>query len=302
MKYDHVFDDLEISTDPFALCELSGSSTLGLGQNASATLHYVLSGEGEITFKNQAPLKVSKGCLVLVPALHSHKLKCYGFSGDPLPTCKPAALNLESFMSGDGQSDEVQMLALCAHIRVGLRGVSDIIDLIREPMVEDVNSDGPIRSALQALLHEISNPGIGSRGMIKALMTQCVIEMLRKRLSKGNQWEWMAALVDPTIWAALKSMLDRPGDPHSVESLADSVNMSRSAFAKRFAEAYHAGPMELLRDLRMRRASTMLRDTDLPVKRIAELVGFTSRSAFTRGFEAKTGMSPRSFRKTCREH
>jgi transcriptional regulator GlxA family with amidase domain len=54
--------------------------------------------------------------------------------------------------------------------------------------------------------------------------------------------------------------------------------------------------MELLRDLRMKRAGYLLEKTDLPVKRVAELVGFASRSAFTRAFEANTGQSPRDFR------
>ena len=106
----------------------------------------------------------------------------------------------------------------------------------------------------------------------------------------------MAALADPSLWNALRLMLDALGDPHSVESLADSVGMSRAAFAKRFADACGSGPIELLRDLRMHRAAHLLSTTDLPVKRIADLVGFASRSSFTRTFEAKTDQSPRSFR------
>lgn len=126
---------------------------------------------------------------------------------------------------------------------------------------------------------------------------QCMIAMLRERLaSQDAAFQWMAALADPSVWNALRLMLDAPGDPHTVESLADSVRMSRSAFAKRFAAAYGSGPMELLRELRMRRAGVLLRDTDLPVKRIAEMVGFASRSAFTRAFEGQAGLSPRAFR------
>jgi len=169
-------------------------------------------------------------------------------------------------------------------------------------LVENVSSPSNMRSALQALLYEISNPGLGSRAMIRALLTQCMIEMLRRRLAVAdNALHWMAALADQTVWSALRTMLDKPGDRHTVESLAESVSMSRAAFAKRFADAYGSGPMELLRDLRMRRAGALLRDTDLPVKRIAEMVGFTSRSAFSRTFEAKTGQPPRAFRMSLQE-
>ena len=133
-----------------------------------------------------------------------------------------------------------QLTALCAHITVGLRGVHDVIDLIREPMIENVSSPSHLRPALQALLAELSDPGLGSRAMIRALLMQCVIDMLRKRLSKnGSALRWMAALADPSMWNALKAMLDAPGDDHSVESLANIVGMSRATFAKRFIFRLH---------------------------------------------------------------
>ena len=72
--------------------------------------------------------------------------------------------------------------------------------------------------------------------------------------------------------------------------------MSRSAFAARFAGVYGNGPMELLRDLRVQRAAAMLSRSDLPVKRIAQLVGFQSRSAFSRTFTAATGVPPHRYR------
>ncbi len=297
MSYDHIFDELEIATNPFALCELRGSSDLGLGQDSSATLHYILSGEGEIRLIGRAPIQVSRGMLVFIPALQSHGLHSFGDNNDPVPECKPAALRLASLMAGSEPRESGQLTALCAHVTVGLRGVTDIIDVIREPMIENVSSPSEMRPILQTLLVEVSNPRLGSRAMIRTLLMQCMIEMLRKRLTQSDSaLRWMAALSDPSIWNALKSMLDNPGAPHTVESLADSLGMSRAAFAKRFADAYGSGPMALLRDLRMRRAGQLLAKTDLPVKRIADLVGFASRSAFTRTFEAKTNQSPRAYR------
>ena len=54
--------------------------------------------------------------------------------------------------------------------------------------------------------------------------------------------------------------------------------------------------MELLRDLRMRVAASLLAETGLPVKRVAEQAGFQSRSAFARAFTQHAGVSPRAFR------
>jgi len=106
----------------------------------------------------------------------------------------------------------------------------------------------------------------------------------------------MGALVDKRLWVVLKAMLDEPGELHTVESLADKAGMSRSTFAEHFSEAYGTGPMSLLRILRMNRACQLLEKSDIPVKRIAEMVGFQSRSAFTRMFDSIVGKSPREFR------
>lgn len=305
MSYEHIFEELQIFTDPFALCELRGACNLGLGRDASATLHYILAGEGEITLRGHKPLRVARGSLVLIPALQSHALRSFGTISDPVPDCKPAEVNLARLMSEatDTKPTDGQLIALCAHVSVGLRGVEDMIDLVREPLIECVSAGSRMKPLLINLLEELSYPGLGNRPMIRAILLQCMIEILRKRLkAQDRALHWMAALKDHAVWGALRLMLDAPGDAHTVENLAAHVGMSRSAFAQRFSDAYGSGPMELLRDLRMRLAGGLLRDTDLPVKRIAEMAGFSSRTAFSRAFEAKTGQSPRAFRVAVRVH
>jgi len=99
----------------------------------------------------------------------------------------------------------------------------------------------------------------------------------------------------------LRALLDEPGAAHTVESLAEKVGMSRSAFAERFTAAYGSGPIELLRDLRMQRAAGLLLDSELPIKRIAQMVGFNSRTAFSRVFEKHTGRSPSDYRRKSSE-
>jgi len=298
MSFDQLFDELAISTDPFALCELRGTCDLGLGRDTQTTLHYILSGNGEIDLNGRGSLKVSQGSLVLIPAMQTHALRNFGSQSERIPECKPAALNIAQLVKHAEEGGDTQLIALCAHVHVGLRGLNDVIDLIREPLVETVTEGNTILPALTSLLAELTHPGLGSRAMIRAILTQCMIDMLRKRLTtQDKSLRWMAALTDPTLWNALRAMLDDPGANHSVDTLADLVGMSRSAFALRFSEAYGSGPMELLRDLRMRQAGHLLRTTDLPIKRIAHLMGFASRSAFSRRFETSTGQSPSTFRK-----
>ncbi len=303
MTFDHIFDQLDIRTEPFAICEIRGTCHVALKPDAAVTLHYILCGEGRIMMRSQPPIKIAKGSLVLIPSLNSHKVLNDGATVVPGPSCKPAALNLAQVLKSvpDNDPSASRLVALCAHVNIGLMGATDVVNLIREPLVAQAEEGSTLSTLVDTLIREVSEPRVGSRALIRALLLQAVIEMMRNRMAaQDGTMDWMAALRDPMIWKALSAMLDSPGKPYSVESLADVAGMSRAAFAKRFAEAYGAGPMELLRSLRIRKAGELLRNTDLPVKRVAETVGFSSRSAFSRTFEARSGQSPTAFRKEAR--
>ncbi|MEO1140208.1 MAG: AraC family transcriptional regulator [Pseudomonadota bacterium] len=304
MTFDHIFDQLDIRTEPFAICEIYGSCHVALKPDAAATLHYILSGEGQIRMRERPAIRVAKGSLVLIPSLNSHEVLNDGALVVPGPSCKPAALNLARILKSapDVTSNASRLVALCAHINIGLMGATDVVNLIREPLVTQPETGNNLQALVETLMREICDPRIGSRAFIRALLLQAVVSMMRDKIAmQDGTMDWMVALRDPMIWKALSTMLDSPGNPYSVESLADIAGMSRAAFAKRFAEAYGAGPMELLRSLRIRKASDLLRNTDLPLKRVAETVGFSSRSAFSRAFEATSGQSPGAFRKAVRK-
>ena len=298
MSLEHIFDEIEVTADPFALCELQGRCTLGLTGESGATLHYILAGSGEIVFQKRPPVRVERGTLALVPTLQAHTLRSFGGAGDELPACHPAELNLASHLiREEGDTREGALLAICSHLNVGIRGTNGLINLVREPIIETVSADAVMLETIDRLLRELSMPTLGSRALVRSILLQCTIHLLRNRLLAGDRGlSWMAALVDEKLWTSLRQMLDAPGDLHSVESLAETAGLSRSSFASRFSAAYGHGPMELLRELRMHEAASMLKRTDLPVKRIAQLVGFQSRSAFSRIFTRTTGASPQNFR------
>lgn len=229
MTYEHIFDQLDISPDPFAVCELKGKCDLGLGQDATATLHYILHGHGVLQMRGAQDIPIRPGSLLLVPGLQSHTLRSLGSDGFPLPDCKPAELRLRHLMkTSEVDAEHNQLIALCAHVRVGLRGAEDVIDLIRHPLAEIIDADSPLHPAITVLLQELSTPTAGSRAMIRAVLTQCMIEMLRRKLQeKDSALRWMAVLRDPKVWEALRAMLDAPGDPHTVDSLAARVLICR---------------------------------------------------------------------------
>ncbi|PKQ12189.1 MAG: AraC family transcriptional regulator [Alphaproteobacteria bacterium HGW-Alphaproteobacteria-1] len=293
--HDRILDALEISAEPFAICALEGVCSMGLGRVPRATLHYVLGGEGMLSVQGRAPLDLSPGRLVLVPASRSHSLVNRGGAQAGLPACRPAGLDLEEHVArGEGAG---VMVVLCSTISLGLRGTHGLIDLLRAPLSLDVSGSPVAAQAMAALVAEMGTDRPGQRAMVRALLLQCLIEMLRSRLEVGDPGvTWLGALADPGLWRGLRAMLDDPGSPHTLESLAEAAGMSRSRFAARFQAAYGQGAMTLLRDLRLARAAQMLAERRAPVDQVARAVGFQSRSAFTRAFVAMWGETPRAFR------
>lgn len=298
MSFEHVFDEMEINVDPFALCVLNGRCSMGMKGLSTATLHYVLAGRGELVCRGRPAIALRRGSFVLVPASLSHTLRGFGDQGDPIPDCRPAELGLSMHvLEADDAATDGKLLALCGHISIGIRGTGGLVDLVREPIGEDIDDDDAMRHPVDRLLRELSAPAPGGRAMVRTLLLECMIHLLRGRvLAQDPALNWMQVLTDERLWAALKEMLDTPGDPHTVESLAATAGMSRSTFANRFSMACGRGPMELLRELRMHHAASMLTQSDMAVERIAELVGFQSRSAFSRRFSEATGLSPQQFR------
>ncbi len=84
--------------------------------------------------------------------------------------------------------------------------------------------------------------------------------------------------------------------PHTVESLAIEIGMSRSTFADRFSQVFDQSPIEFVLRVRLRLGAHLLTTTDLPIKIIANSVGYESRSYFSRAFRATYGSDPRTYR------
>ncbi len=87
--------------------------------------------------------------------------------------------------------------------------------------------------------------------------------------------------------------------PLSLPQLAASLKVSVPELRHSVQAATGVGPKELIIQLRMSRAQSLLADTALPVQRIASLTGYDDPAYFSRLFTRKTGYSPSQFR---REH
>ncbi|WP_373411531.1 helix-turn-helix transcriptional regulator [Yoonia sp.] len=83
----------------------------------------------------------------------------------------------------------------------------------------------------------------------------------------------------------------------SVASYAASLGVTPTHLARSCRKTCGRSALSLLNDRVHYEACTLLKDTDLPVKMIAQRLGFRSPAYFTRSFQEKSGQAPRDFRR-----
>jgi transcriptional regulator GlxA family with amidase domain len=100
---------------------------------------------------------------------------------------------------------------------------------------------------------------------------------------------------DPRIRAVQNMISERLAEPLTIQSLAKAVYLSPTQFKKLFKENIGMSVLKYITEQRMEKAKALLTHTDLPVQLIAERVGYSDLSAFSRRFSTNYGMSPRAF-------
>lgn len=86
-------------------------------------------------------------------------------------------------------------------------------------------------------------------------------------------------------------------EPLNLELLAERAHMSPAYFSRRFKKLTGFGYKEYLNYVRLKEASKMLLETELPVMDIAQLCGFSDGNYFGDLFKKEKGISPRMYRK-----
>lgn len=82
-----------------------------------------------------------------------------------------------------------------------------------------------------------------------------------------------------------------------IRDLAGLVNMNEQYFCRFFKDAVGRSPISYLNDYRIRRALTLLQDTNLPVMDICLGCGFNNFGNFLKEFKKHTGTTPTQYRK-----
>jgi len=155
---------------------------------------------------------------------------------------------------------------------------------------------------LRMMAHEIERQDAGAAAIVAELSGAVFTLAVRAHLESASDDARTLAgvlgvMADARLAPALVAMLQSPGDPWTVASLAARCHLSRAAFARLFAQHARTGPLALLTSLRMELASRLLAVGDQDTASIGEAVGYRSEAAFNRAFARHAGMTPGRYRR-----
>ncbi len=91
-----------------------------------------------------------------------------------------------------------------------------------------------------------------------------------------------------------------PASAPSVEAMARRMGVTAAHFTRLFRKVNGLAPQTFIMEARLQQAKLLLTESDLPVGRIAEMLGYRDVYFFSKQFKQKTGRSPTAFRRSVR--
>ena len=155
----------------------------------------------------------------------------------------------------------------------------------------------PCVQLMEQLVHEFTMRSPGYEVACQGLMQQILVQLLRIAMTDQLQQTSEHSM----RLAELMGQIDaEPEADWSGDVIAGRLDLSRDHAAKLFRQAAGMPPSSYVQSLRHREARKLLRETDWPIERIGETVGYPDIHYFSRLFRRLEGISPREYRKLSR--
>jgi AraC family transcriptional activator of mtrCDE len=300
---DHLIDTLMVRFVWLSECVVGEGYRLDMGGIDAPAIHYNIAGTGRLIVGDSDSVELRPHTLIIVPANSPFRIEVAS-RRDPLATLKTVDGRAQVHL-GDGvhryvaKAGAPDLILICGFFHASYGTSTDLFSGLAAPIVEQFDESDQVDQRLKMALAELMAQEIGSAAMSSALLKQVIVALLRRSLRSMDLWiERFALLGDPQIARVFAEMVANPGAHHSVQSLARTACLSRSAFMARFRSAVGRSPMTVLRDLRMQQAAAQLRSKAFTVDDVMHHAGYASRSSFVRAFQKAHGCHPSSYRRS----
>ena len=157
-----------------------------------------------------------------------------------------------------------------------------------------------LRPILEELLVEFQRKGAAYQALLKMMILRVLIVIAR---DEEFQSHGLPVCAPPSHEEMIRQVIHYLDvsymKPITVESVLEFCPLSRSHFHSVFKETTDKTFLQYLTEIRLTKAKEHLAGSDVPVAKIAALVGFGTSSYFGQLFRSVTGLSPLQYRERC---
>lgn len=272
---------------------------LEIEKTDNASFHIIEQGECWLQMDSLSePKKLVAGDILVLPHGTKHQI-----SDQPDSKCLNGQDAVKRIISGDNPfvGSQEKLNILCGYFEYAydqqlpfLKALPEVIHLTRAEREKICRLD----TVLTLIVIEVSIEQPGKSAIVDRITEVLFIQVIRAYIQLQNHGNnYLAALNDKQIAKALTGIHQNPEQDWTVESLASTAGMSRSAFANRFNELVGETPMKYLLAQRMQLAKQQIATTKDSLFNIAEQVGYSSDSSFKKAFKRFFNETPASFRR-----
>jgi AraC-like DNA-binding protein len=197
--------------------------------------------------------------------------------------------------------ERAELLSACLDFESPDHPLFTVLPPVVHATSAQLSSNARVGGYVAQIVDEVRIGRDGSNALAARLSEVLLIEVMRFFTPPAGVecpvGGWFSALRDPALRRVLSAIHEHPNRNWSVASLAKVASESRSAFAAHFVNVMREPPMAYLARWRMFRARALLRQTELPLDVVAELVGYGSAAAFSLAFARAHQTAPGAYRR-----
>lgn len=171
----------------------------------------------------------------------------------------------------------------------------DETDFDNEPSIVVLNTNSFIESNFLSCLPYLESPTPESVISLDIKFKELCVNILREKESNvfANYLSWLCNKSDS---AFIKLMRENSCYNFTAKELARIAGMSLSTFKRKFEKIMGATPGKWLKEQRMKKAISFLKNTNKTISEIAFDVGYSDIAAFSKSFKSAARLNPSDYR------
>src|SRR5450432_805705 len=246
-----IFFDIQAS-DPWVAETPSGETIVDAmfpGSEHLVCYHVITRGSCWACVPGEEPMRLSAGDIIVLPHGDTHVLSSTpGLRRSPDMSLyrMPSDGKLPVRISMGEQGEATRFV--CGFLGCDARPYNPLLAAL--PRVFKVNdvAGGALAAYVQFALAESKEPRMGGQCVLGRLSELMFVDVVRRYLETlpADRTGWLAGLRDPFVGRALTAFHREPARAWTIESLAKSVGLSRSALAEQFTQFVGQPPMYYL--------------------------------------------------------